>query len=380
MGCVSSKALKTQSRTYRGAVEEDALAETSLGMSNMACINSTGSTGLSNNGNCVYNGKTPWSKNSGTGGPYRNHERNVQHALYLLYRVFHLELLDPVMWQWLLVQLKKSVASNLSTSSEEDNLLSLFFSLPVLVNLIKDILCCLKQVSNREVESEFFCEDGDIEGATVRNHTQKKWQRVSTAQSNNNNLELLEYHVHAGGTVVAYMPAHHVVTLPLPLERSVPRPPTLVVPHKIIEASAFMACKYMCLADSMVSVMVQRNSFDPNLIFILYHTVDTIMFMTLRCVSVVFRVALPTKMDANKPEAISVGSLRNDSPKNTIPLCDHFAVADAEVANSLLEPVNPQYILSAIAWNRLVLPQCYVMVYVRKLQQHTLGRRHPQED
>ncbi|KRX23422.1 hypothetical protein T07_4735 [Trichinella nelsoni] len=101
MGRVSSKALKTQSRTYRGAVEEDALAETSLGMSNMACINSTGyisensysSTGLSNNANCVYNGKTPWSKNSRTGGPYRRHERNVQHALYLLYRVFHLELL-----------------------------------------------------------------------------------------------------------------------------------------------------------------------------------------------------------------------------------------------------------------------------------------------
>ncbi|KRY57718.1 hypothetical protein T03_13048 [Trichinella britovi] len=162
---------------------------------------------------------------------------------------------DPVMWQWLLVQLKKRVASNLSTSNEEDNKF------------------------NREVESEFFCEDGDIEGvtlftishdikfyyATVRNHTRKKRQRVSTAQSNNNSLELLEYHVHAGGTVVAYMPAHHIVTLPLPLVRSVPRPPTLVIPLKIIEAS-------------------------------------------------VFRVALPTKMDANEPEAISVGSLRNDSP------------------------------------------------------------------
>ncbi|KRY33043.1 hypothetical protein T01_8745 [Trichinella spiralis] len=85
-------------RTYRGAVEEDALAETSPGMSNMACINSTGSTGLSNNGNCVYNGTTPWSKNSRSGGPYRRHERN------------------------------------------------------------------LKQVSNREGELEFFCEDGDIEG------------------------------------------------------------------------------------------------------------------------------------------------------------------------------------------------------------------------
>ncbi|OUC41757.1 hypothetical protein D917_10707, partial [Trichinella nativa] len=136
MGCVSSKALKTQSR----AVEEDALAETSLGMSSMACINSTGSTGLSNNGNCVYNGKTPWSKNSGTGGPYRNHERNVQHALYLLYRihkhfvqnivaddicpVYNEQCIsgsgDPVMWQWLLVQLKKRVASNLSTTNEED--------------------------------------------------------------------------------------------------------------------------------------------------------------------------------------------------------------------------------------------------------------------
>ncbi|KRX40820.1 hypothetical protein T05_9958 [Trichinella murrelli] len=33
------------------------------------------------------------------------------------------------------------------------------------------------------------------------------------------------------------MPAHHVVTLPLPLGRSVPRPPTLVVPHIIVKAS-----------------------------------------------------------------------------------------------------------------------------------------------
>ncbi|KRY91467.1 hypothetical protein T4D_7807 [Trichinella pseudospiralis] len=40
-----------------------------------------------------------------------------------------------------------------------------------------------------------------------------------------------------GGTVLTCMPAHHVVTLPLPLGRSVPRPPTLVVPHKIVEAS-----------------------------------------------------------------------------------------------------------------------------------------------
>ncbi|KRY57743.1 hypothetical protein T03_15602 [Trichinella britovi] len=67
-------------------------------------------------------------------------------------------------------------------------------------------------------------------------------------------------------------------------------------------------------------------------------------------------------MDANKPEAISVGSLRNDSPKNTIPLCDHFAVADAEVANSLLEPVNPQYILSAVAWNRLILLTLFICI------------------
>ncbi|KRX23362.1 hypothetical protein T07_7227 [Trichinella nelsoni] len=77
------------------------------------------------------------------------------------------------MWQWMLVQLKKSVASNLSTSNEEDNLFSIFFSLPVLVNLIKDILCYVrwkieaKQVSNREVELEFFCEDGDIEGVFI---------------------------------------------------------------------------------------------------------------------------------------------------------------------------------------------------------------------
>ncbi|KRZ90905.1 hypothetical protein T08_10565 [Trichinella sp. T8] len=73
---------------------------------------------------------------------------------------------DPVMWQWLLVQLKKRVASNFSTSNEEDNKF------------------------NREVESEFFCEDGvtlftishDIKFyyATVRNHTRKKRQRVST--------------------------------------------------------------------------------------------------------------------------------------------------------------------------------------------------------
>ncbi|KRZ57503.1 hypothetical protein T02_596 [Trichinella nativa] len=67
-------------------------------------------------------------------------------------------------------------------------------------------------------------------------------------------------------------------------------------------------------------------------------------------------------MNANKPEAISVGSLRNDSPKNTIPLCDHFAVADAEVANSLLEPVNPQYILSAVAWNRLILLTLFICI------------------
>ncbi|KRZ90931.1 hypothetical protein T08_9532 [Trichinella sp. T8] len=68
-------------------------------------------------------------------------------------------------------------------------------------------------------------------------------------------------------------------------------------------------------------------------------------------------------MDANKPEAISVGSLRNDSPKNTIPLCDHFAVAGyAEVANSLLEPVNPQYILSAVAWNRLILLTLFICI------------------
>ncbi|KRX77768.1 hypothetical protein T06_2966 [Trichinella sp. T6] len=67
-------------------------------------------------------------------------------------------------------------------------------------------------------------------------------------------------------------------------------------------------------------------------------------------------------MDADKPEAISLGSLRNDSPKNTIPLCNHFAVADAEVANSLLEPVNPQYILSAVAWNRLILLTLFICI------------------
>ncbi|KRY09176.1 hypothetical protein T12_10095 [Trichinella patagoniensis] len=33
------------------------------------------------------------------------------------------------------------------------------------------------------------------------------------------------------------MPAHHVVTLPFPLGRSVPRLPTLVAPDIIVEAS-----------------------------------------------------------------------------------------------------------------------------------------------
>ncbi|KRY97158.1 hypothetical protein T11_8315, partial [Trichinella zimbabwensis] len=60
--------------------------------------------------------------------------------------------------------------------------------------------------------------------------THGKRQRVRTAKAT---TELLE----AGGTVVTCMPAHHVVTLPLPLGRSIPRPPTLVVPLKIIEAS-----------------------------------------------------------------------------------------------------------------------------------------------